>query len=287
LSGLVQKAFMDKLEAFRSIAAQASRGELVFPTNVEASFKLQQALEDPNCHLEAAAKLVLLEPLVSARTVAIANSVAYNRSGTEISSVRAAVMRLGFRTLHSLVAAVMVRQLTAKVSSPLLKVKAARLWEHTAHVAALAQVLAKRLTRIDPETAMFAGIVHEVGGFYLLSRAEEFPGLLEGDPEDWAEYGEKIIGRGVLRKLDVPAPVLTAVESLWTGVGASPPATLGDLLFLANQLAPVASPLHPGIDVALEQASPPRSMVIGGVTLENILEENAEEIKSLTAALIF
>ena len=108
---------------------------------------------------------------------------------------------------------------------------------------------------------MFAGIVHEVGGFYLLSRAEEFPGLLEGDAEDWAEYGEKIIGRGVLKKLDVPAPVLTAVESLWTGVGANPPATLGDLLFLANQLAPVASPLHPGIDVALEQASPPRSMV--------------------------
>lgn len=276
---------MDKLEAFRSIAAQASRGELVFPTNVDASIKLQQALEDPDCHLEAAAKLVLLEPLVAARAVAIANSVAYNRSGAEIASVRAAVMRLGFRTLHSLVAAVMVRQLTGKVSNPLLKVKAARLWEHTAHVAALSQVLAKRLTRIDPETAMFAGIVHEVGGFYLLSRAEEFPGLLEGDSEDWAEYGEKIIGRGVLKKLDVPDTVMTAVESLWTGVGAHPPATLGDILFLANQLSPVLSPLHPEIDVS--QASSPLEMVIDGETLGDILEESADDIKSLTAALIF
>ncbi|HEY4317499.1 MAG TPA: HDOD domain-containing protein [Herbaspirillum sp.] len=278
---------MDKIDAFRNIAAQASRGELAFPTNVDASLKLQQALEDPDCHLEAAAKMVLLEPLVAARAVAIANSVAYNRSGAEIASVRAAVMRLGFRTLHSLVAAVMVRQMTGKVGDPAMKAKAARLWEHTAHVAALSQVLAKRLTRVDPETAMFAGIVHEVGGFYLLSRAEEFPGLLDGDSEDWAEYGEKVIGRGVLKKLAVPETVLTAVESLWTGVGAQPPATLGDILFLANQLSPVPSPLHPEIDAAIAATSSPLEIEVDGETLGEILEDNAEEIKSLTSALIF
>jgi hypothetical protein len=278
---------MDKLDAFRSIAAQTSRGELLFPTNVDASIKLQQALEDPDCHLEAAAKMVLLEPLVAARAVAIANSVAYNRSGAEIASVRAAVMRLGFRTLHSLVAAVMVRQLTGKVSDPKLKDMATRLWGHTAHVAALAQILAKRLTRVDPETAMFAGIVHEVGGFYLLSRAEEFPGLLDGDSEDWAEYGEKVIGRGVLKKLAVPESTLAAVELLWTGVGAQPPATLGDILLLANLVSPAPSPLHPEIDAALAKTSSPLEMVIDGQTLGEILEENAEEIKSLTAALIF
>ncbi|MDB5989625.1 MAG: hypothetical protein JWQ10_1028 [Herbaspirillum sp.] len=278
---------MDKLDTFRNIAMQAGRGELVFPTNIDASMKLQQALEDPDCHLEAAAKMVLLEPLVAARAVAIANSVAYNRSGAEIASVRAAVMRLGFRTLHSLVAAVMVRQMTGKIVNPVLKAKSARLWEHTAHVAALAQVLAKRLTRIDPETAMFAGIVHEVGGFYLLSRAEEFPGLLEGDSEDWAEYGEKVIGRGVLKKLTVPDTIMTAVESLWTGVGAQHPATLGDILFLANMLAPVPSPLHPETVLAFAEGASPLEMVIDGDTLGNILEENADEIKSLTAALIF
>ncbi|RXZ38533.1 HDOD domain-containing protein [Oxalobacteraceae bacterium CAVE-383] len=278
---------MDKIDAFRNIAAQAGRGELVFPTNVDASMKLQKALEDPECHLEAAAKMVLLEPLVAARAVAIANSVAYNRSGAEIASVRAAVMRLGFRTLHSLVAAVMVRQMTGKVANPALKAKANRLWEHTAHVAALSQILAKRLTRVDPEIAMFAGIVHEVGGFYLLSRAEEFPGLLEGDSEDWAEYGEKLIGRGVLKKLAVPEIVLTAVESLWTGIGEQPPLTLGDILLLANMLAPVPSPLHPEIDAASAAVTEPLEMEIDGEALGEILEENREEIKSLTAALMF
>jgi hypothetical protein len=31
------------------------------------------------------------------------------------------------------------------------------------------------VTGVNEDTALFAGIVHEVGGFYLLSRAEEFP----------------------------------------------------------------------------------------------------------------
>lgn len=276
---------MDKLDAFRSIAVQANRGELVFPTNVNASIKLQQALGDPDCHLEAAAKMVLSDPLVAARAVAIANSVAYNRSGNEIASVRTAVMRLGFRTLHSLVAAVMVRQLSSKVSSPPLRAKAARLWEHTAHVAALSHVIAKHIKGIDPETAMFAGIVHEVGGFYLLSRAEEFPGLLDGDAEGWTEYGEKIIGRGVLKKLEVPDAVMAAVESLWAGVDMQVPTTLGDVLLLANQLATVASPLHP--NVVAGQALLPLEIVIDGQTLGSLLEAASEDIKSVTAAMIF
>ena len=49
---------MDRLEAYKSIAAQASRGELSFPTNVDATLKLQRALNDPDCHADAAARLV-------------------------------------------------------------------------------------------------------------------------------------------------------------------------------------------------------------------------------------
>ena len=175
---------MDRLEAFKSIAAQASRGELTFPTNVDATLKLQRALNDPDCHADAAARLVQAEPLLAARTVAIANSAAYNRSGNEVTNVRAAVQRVGFRTLNALAAAVIVRQLDSKITQPALRAKADQLWQHSAHVAALSQVIARRVTHTDPETALFAGIVHEVGGFYLLSRAEEYPG-----PARWRAGG--------------------------------------------------------------------------------------------------
>ncbi len=277
---------MDKLEVFRSIAAQAGRGELTFPTNVNASLKIQQVLSDPDCHMEAAAKLVATEPLLAARTVAVANSAAYNRSAAEITNVRSAVMRLGFRTLHSLVAALIVRQFGSKIVAPALRAKSAQLWEHTAHVAALSQVIARRVTHLDPETAMFAGIVHEVAGFYLLSRADEFPGLMDDDAEEWAEYGERIIGRAVLKKLSVPEPVATAVEALWYGYRELPPKTLGDTLLLANDLAPVPSPLHQVAGVTPEQSMSIIDFEIGGDTLNSILDESAEEVKSLTAALL-
>lgn len=276
---------MERLEAFRSIAAQAGRGELTFPTNVNASLKIQRALDDPDCHMEAAAKLVMAEPLLSARTVAIANSAAYSR-GVEITNVRTAVMRLGFKTLHSLVAAIVVRQFGSMINDPGLRAKSVQLWEHTAHVAALAQVIARRVTHVDPETAMFAGIVHEVGGFYLLSRADEFPGLLDGNPEDWVEYGEKLIGRGVLKKLEVPEQVTEAIESLWYGFRALPPETLGDTLILANDLSPVPSPLHQRAGGSTVETAAVIDFAIGEGTLSSIMEESAEEVKSLTAALL-
>ncbi len=277
---------MDRQTAFKNIAAQANRGELTFPTNVDATLKLQRALNDPDCHAEAAAKLVQAEPLLAARTVAIANSVAYNRSGNEITNVRNAVQRVGFRTLNALAAAVIVRQLDSKITQPALRAKAEQLWQHSAHVAALAQVIARRVSHVDPDTAMFAGIVHEVGGFYLLSRAEEFPGILDGEPDEWIEHGEIAIGRGVLGKLGVPAQVMEAIELMWNGMRALPPETLGDTLLLANDLAPVASPLHERAGATTRQAASTIDFVIGEGTLASILEESAEEVRGLASALL-
>ncbi len=277
---------MDRLDAFRQIAAQAGRGELTFPTNVHASRKLQQALDDPDCHAEAAIRLIQADPLLAARTVALANSVVYNPSGREVANVRAAVQRLGVRTLQSLVAALIVRQIGSQISHPLLRAKADQLWRHTAHVAALAQVIARRVTRLDPDTALFAGIVHEVGGFYMLACAGARPELMEGEPADWLEHGEQAIGRGVLAQLLIPAAVMEAVDDLWAGLRALPPENLGDTLLLADDLAPVASPLYQRPGATTAHAARTVDFVCGDGSLQAILLESAAEVKSLTAALL-
>ncbi|TQK06745.1 HDOD domain-containing protein [Herbaspirillum sp. SJZ107] len=276
---------MDRTDALKSIAAQVARGDLSFPTNVAATLKLQHALNDPDCHIDDAARLVQTEPLLAARTVAIANAAAYNRSGQDVTNVRAAVQRVGFRTLGALAAAVIVRQLASGITDAGLRAKADQLWQHSAHVAALSQVIAKRVSNVDPETAMFAGIVHEVGGFYVLSRAAEFPGLLEGGADDWIEHGEVEIGRGVLLKLGVPAPVMGAIEALWNGMRALPPETLGDTLLLANDLCPVPSPLLERPGAAGLRSAATIDFTVGEGTLVRILEESAEEVRGLSAAL--
>ena len=280
---------MNKAEALKSIAIQAGRGELVFPTNVNASLKIQQALDDPDCGIEAAAKLVMTEPLLAARVVAIANSVAYSRFGGGVTNIKTAVTILGFSTLRSVVAAVVIRQLSSAVTDPAIRAKMDLLWTHSAHVAALAYLIASRVSHVDPETAIFAGIVHEVGGFYLLSRAQEFPALLDNDVShsgDLAEAPETFIGRAVLNKLMVPKRVVAAVEALWFGMRVMPPETLGDTLLLANDLAAVASPLDPRSAETIRQAASEIDFAIGEGTLNSLLAESGEEVASLTSALL-
>ncbi len=279
---------MDKHEIFRSIAADATKGELAFPTSAQVAMKVVRALDNPDCHIEAAAKLVQAEPLLAARVVAMGNSAAFNRSGHEITDVRSAVMRLGFRAVRSLAMALVTRQLAGKPAAPAHQALAAQLWEHTAHVTSLAHVIARRFTHVDSETALFAGIVHEVGGFYMLSRADEYPGLLEGNFDEWIETGEADVGRAVLKVLGVPEIVVGAVESYWNGYLAIPPVLLGDTLLIAEELAPVASPLHKlgGVEIG-EGMTARMDITLGQDVLSSILEESAEEVASLTRALQF
>lgn len=278
---------MNRLETFGLIAAQAERGEIVFPTSVNAALRLQLALNDPDCHIEDAIKLVLGEPQLAARTVALANSAAFNRNGeATVNNVRAAVMRIGYRSLQMLVAGLVVRQFGSRIVDPQLRFKAEQLWEHTAHVAALAQVFARRVTFINQDTALFAAIVHEVGGFYLLSRADEFPGLLDADPENWIQLCEEVVSREVMRKLSIPDAVAAAISNLRSGLLGMPPSTLLDTLLLANQFAPVQSPLADQVPPEPISTDSALDLVLDQQTLESILRESAQEFQLMSAALL-
>ncbi|WP_426110259.1 HDOD domain-containing protein [Massilia sp. PWRC2] len=283
---------MNKLETFGLIAAQAERGEISFPTSVNAVLRLQRALEDPDCHSEEAIKLVLGEPQLAARTVAMANSVAYGATGggggLAVTNVRVALGRIGMRNLQLLVSSLVVRQFGSRIVNRELRAKAEQLWQHTAHVAALARVLALRLTGVDADTAVFAAIVHEVGGFYLLSRADEFPGLLDADPENWIALCEEVVSAEVLKKLAIPAPVFDAIGGMRHGLMGMPPASLLDTLLLANRLAPVASPLDSAArpTPALAHEHSVLDLLLDRATLDDILAEAREQHRVMSAVLL-
>jgi hypothetical protein len=277
---------MDKLRAFGEIVAQAARGELVFPTSVNGALTLQLALADPDCPLEEAIKMVLAEPVLASRTVALANSAVFTHGGPAITSVRAAVMRIGYRNLHTLVAAMVVRQFGSKIVDPDLRGMAQQLWEHTVHVATLAHAIARRVTFVDPDTALFAGIVHDVAGFYLLSRADAYPGLLDGEGGVWLAPAEELIKRELMKKLMVPEPVRSAIEGLQTGMLAIPPDSLLDTLLLAKQLTPVGSPLQLGLVSAPVRNDSVIDFIVDNDTLQRMLEESAEEVQSMNGALL-
>jgi hypothetical protein len=278
---------MNKLEAFGHIAALAIRGDLVFPTSVNAALRVQLALDDPDCPMEEAIKLVLAEPQLAARTVALSNSAMFSRAGgSPVTNVRAAIMRVGYQNLFALAAAMVVRAFGAKIMDPELRTKAEQLWDHTIQVACLSRIIAREVTGVNVDTALFAAIVHEVGGFYLLSRADEFPGLLEPDPENWQPASEEIITREVIHKLGIPEAVASAIEGLRGGFISIPPESLMDTLLLANHFSPVPSPLaSPERDAAPHEESV-LDLFIDNEKLERMLAESADDAASMSAALL-
>jgi HD-like signal output (HDOD) protein len=278
---------MERRAAFERIAEDCTRGDLAFPTSTAIALRIRRVLDDPECHVDAAARLIQSEPLLAARVVAMANSVVFNRSGKVVSDARTAISRVGFRTVRTLAIALVTRQMAGASNDPAQRAMANRLWQHTAHVAALAYVLAGRVTHQDAESALFAGIVHEVGSFYLLSRVKEYPDLLVGEQEEWVGECEARVGLAVLKALSVPDSVVAGIEWIWQGYLSFPPTRFGDTLLLADELAPVASPLHQYGGGEQELAAGQIESVVGQETLTSILEESAGEVESLTAALTF
>jgi len=277
---------MESKLALRKLIEEAEHGELVFSTHAHVALQVRMALDDPEIHLEKAAKVVHADPMLAAKVVGLANSVAFNRSGNPIADVRTAVTRLGVNLIRGLSTALIMRQFSASPSAEHQEL-AARLWEHSAHVAAISYVLARRIGRLSPDMAMFAGIVHEVGGFYLISRASNYPELIgTGVDEAWRDGGEARLGEAVLRALALPDDISTAVRALWQGNVALPPKNLADILFLANCLTPIPNPLQ---SVTSEgermEMLALASQVIAEQGLASVLEESGEELNSVVASL--
>lgn len=276
---------MDVQSILDTVAADAARGDIVFSTHAEIALRVQRMIDDPDCSIDALGKLVAAEPLLSARILGLANSITYNPGGRPITDLKNAISRLGLASLRALAAAIEVRQMQDLSKTEAHRLLASRLWEHTAHVAALARVIAKRLTHQNPDAAFFAGIVHEVGSFYLISRASAFPDLFSSDLEAWNGEGEARVGRAVLQALEVPAHILEAMETLWSGYLAMPPGSLGDTLLLANELSPVESPLDTLTGMSRKGMSAEIELQIDNETLSHVLAESAEEVASLSTAL--
>lgn len=284
---------MDKSAILSALAAEVAQGRLVFPTSANVAMSIREKLEDPDCSLDSVIRLIQAEPLLSTKVVAVANSVVFNRSGKKITDVRSAITLVGMQTVRNLATVIVVQQLTGPQSK---SERVTQLWQHSAYVAVLAQVIARRVTKQNPETAMFAGMIHEISWFYLLAREKHYPGLIDEsmasswdsdeDLEDDSELECEItIGTAILKALFVPDSVIAEIIYLWRGYLAFPPTTLGDTLLIANQLALVKSPFTLPLNQIDSDARVNIDLLTDETTLSDILKDSEDEVRSLTEAL--
>ena len=121
--------------------------------------------------------MVSAEPSLVVRLLQLANSAALNPSGRRLTELRAAITRIGFNMARSATIAFAMSQLRRADASRARK-PFNELWRTSTQVAAVSFVVAKRLTKVNAELALLAGMLHTVGKLYLLTRAARFPELL-------------------------------------------------------------------------------------------------------------
>ena len=228
----------------QAISLELERGELKFPTAMEVTMRVLEILEDEDTDLPRIATVVSAEPMLAARTVGLANSAWYNPGGKIVADVPKALIRIGIGKLRALAMTVAAEQLTRREVLGPYQPQMRKLWAHCVDVAATACVLARRCSRIDPDEAFFAGMVHDIGQFFLLARVWEYPELLRDDSplSDLLRVWHPPIGRAVLASLGMPRELVDAVDDPELYGGKWPPENLADLIFIANLVAETANP---------------------------------------------
>lgn len=177
-------------EFIQTLSDELSKGQVKLPAFPDAAMRIKAALEDPDMSTQQIAKLVVSDPVFSARLLKVANSAALNVSGNQIKDIPTAITRMGFKMAHSIAVSIAMDQVMNAPANPALASEFQRLWQHSVTVAALCFIICKkqsrhpnlRQNRINPDEAMLAGLMHDIGKTYILNRAENYPELID-DPQ--------------------------------------------------------------------------------------------------------
>lgn len=239
--------FDEQLKAFgERIEKEMIEGRLNFPTVLDLSLRIKNVADDPDSSLDDIAAIARAEPVLSAKAVRMANAVLMNPYGAPVTNVGDAVRRIGLDALRSLAFAVAAEQVAQDFRSHTLKLIATGLWMHTVDIACWANVIARETRSANADAALFAGMMVDIGQFFLLSRATEYPAL-EQDMDRFAEFvstWNAPVGRVILEIFGLPESVLDAYRNASPEIKAWPPRDLTETLKLARILTESPNPFE-------------------------------------------
>ncbi|MBN1757880.1 MAG: HDOD domain-containing protein [Chitinispirillaceae bacterium] len=141
---------------------------LAFPFTIAKVLQITNNEKTGASHL---AQAISSDPSISAHMLKIANSVFFASSNRRISSIKEAVIRIGFEETKKITMGMSVINLFSS-SNKNLGFDRTDFWYHSLTVALIAERLAKMMGDISTEEAFLAGLLHDLG---ILLLDEYFP----------------------------------------------------------------------------------------------------------------
>lgn len=150
--------------------------QLVLPTLPEVALRVREVADDPDADLDQLAKVIGNDAALSARIVRVANSPLL-RANRQIEDLKTALMRLGMEYTCNLATGLAMEQMF-QATSDLVDRRLREVWMRSSEVAGICHVLCRHYTKLRPDQATLAGLVHKIGVLPILTYAEDHPSLL-------------------------------------------------------------------------------------------------------------
>ena len=278
---------MFDLEKFlQDLKDDLANNRLTLPTLPEVALKARDAVADPEVTAGQVADIVATDPAISARLIQVANSPFF-RARSPIDNLQTAISRMGIATVRDLVNSLAMQQIFQATNAQLDE-RLRALWEHSVQVAAISRVLAMAFPNLQPEQAMLAGLIHDVGALPILTRAEDEPKLLSNTRllDRIVHKLHAKLGRIILASWNFPQSLIDVAaehESLSRDPGG--PVDYVDLVIVANLQSYIGSD-HPLTQV--DWARVPAFSRVGIEPDINIIdvEDNGEKIQEVQDMLL-
>jgi len=268
----------------RAVLEQVAKDRISLAAMPRVATRAFTLLRKRDFSLSEVAAVIETDPVVAARLVHLANSVAF-ATFSRMESVLACVTRLGARELSFFLMETAARQLV-ECHDPRIAQMCDGLWEHSLSVAILSHDLVEALPGIDAEAAYLSGLLHDIGRPVVAEMLLDAEGRLLGKrvdhwimPSKWLDIitrCERTVGLAVTRAWTLPDSVVDAV-GMCEKYDEERPFRLANVVCLANALAAVA-----GHDLSAKPAEETALIVESGAKLLGL---DADTVAGVSAAL--
>ena len=261
-----------------------------FPGMPTTAAKLLPLLDNADSTASEIESILKYDPGLTANILKLTNS-AYFGIPTRISSVKQAIVLLGWKRLLQVVMTICMSPLMNK-TIPGYDLPSGALWQHSVAVSVAAEILVKELKIPDADEVFTAALLHDVGKLILggfvkedLQNIEDM--VTKGIAFDVAESmvlgtNHAEIGGQILDKWSFPSDLVSAVQWHHDPESCEEHCNLSDIVHVANTMGIMTGFGKIDQDLALEHFGPVADRLgLAPENLEKMAQQTATYVKKL------
>lgn len=276
MASLIEHVYNDIIQAINS-------DELILPTLPEVALRVREAAQDPEIEISCLGKIIATDAALTARVIKVVNSPLL-RSSNEISDLNMAISRLGLSYTSNLALGLAMEQMF-QATNELVDTQLRDAWARSTEIAGISHALCRHFTRLKPDQATLAGLVHQIGILPVLTYAEERDARLLQDANILQQVIDRLhplVGKRILEAWDFPAALIEVPSDYLNFARNSEQVDYVDIVQVAT-LQSYAGTAHPFAEI--DWATVPAFSKLGIDVREKLEEEDEDLNASMEAAM--